>query len=406
MANTSFSSGFGTGYSITSQWKARKEAKDMIKKQEEEAKAFALDLGARYDRDYKSGTGIDQEEYTNGYLFYMAAGEEQLNKYKDLYKTSMNMTSEELKGNLADYKTMEEMYADVDLKDYAAMEEIIKTWKSPRAVAKGEALMKKWKAAEVDPTKPAKAYSTMALAEAAPENEGLDIQFFAGLNGYVGVPKETSTLYATQEEAMASAIKIEGHHPVPTQMEKGWKITQVKDPTTPAPGTPDSGYRSTSVSLQQQTEEDMLAAETLEEAQKIRDDYLGAKDVKGRGYDPESIKVSDERWTRVATKERTEDLEATVEQLEGLLEEGSFTPGEMKELPIAGKNYTQTKLEWYEDLYGQYMAEYKRLEAVGVNMGKYKKLIPPSELKKLGWGQWGKKAGGDIEGIWQVDKGE
>lgn len=402
MANTSFSSGFATGYGITSNWKARKDREKQIKSQEESAKAFAMDLGARFDRDYKSGTGISQQEYQDGYTFYMAAGTEALNKYKDLYKGSMNMTNEEFKSNLDDLKLMQDIYADVDLKDYAAMDEIAKTWTSPKAKAYYEALKKKWKAAETDPGKPAKVYSTSALAKEAPENEGMDIKFFAGLGGYVGVTKEESTLYATQEEAMSNAMKIEGHHPIPVQMEKGWKISQIKDSTEPRPGTPESGYRSTSVSLQQSTEEDMLAAETLEGAHKIRDDYLGAKDVQGRGYAPESIKVSDARWTRTAIKERTEDLDSTVEQLNGLLMDGTFTPGEMLELPIAGKNYSQTKIDWYTDLYEQYMSEYKRLHSIaGVDMSQYKKLIPPSELKKLSWGQWGAKAGGDIAGIWQ-----
>ncbi len=148
MGNTSFSSGFQTGYAITSSWKARKEAKDKIKKQEDESKAFALDLGKRFDRDRRSGTGISQEEYENGYSFAMAAGTESLNMYKDLYLNSMNMTKKELDENLAEYKLMEEMYADVDFKDYDTMTEIMKTWKSPKAKQYAEVLMKKWKTQE------------------------------------------------------------------------------------------------------------------------------------------------------------------------------------------------------------------------------------------------------------------
>ena len=149
MANTSFSSGFGTGYSITSNWKAKKEAKAKIKKQEDEAKAFALDLGARFDRDRKSGLGISQEEYENGMSFAMAAGTEQLNLYQNLYQNSMNMTKKELDENLAEYKLMEEMYADVDFKDYDTMTEIMKTWKSPKAKQYAEVLMKKWKKQDI-----------------------------------------------------------------------------------------------------------------------------------------------------------------------------------------------------------------------------------------------------------------
>ena len=80
MANTSFSSGFATGYSITSQWKANKEKKDLIKKEEEEAKAWGLELGAMHDRDMKAGTGISQQEYDDGYKIAMIAGPEQLCK--------------------------------------------------------------------------------------------------------------------------------------------------------------------------------------------------------------------------------------------------------------------------------------------------------------------------------------
>ena len=148
MANTSFSSGFATGYSITSNWKANKEKKEMIKKQEEESKAFALDLGARYDRDMKNGTGISRQEYDDGYRWAMIAGTEQLNVYKDLYGNAMDMSKQELVEELTMVKEYQSMYADVDLKDRDGLREIMKGLKYEKSKNLAKALEKSWQAEE------------------------------------------------------------------------------------------------------------------------------------------------------------------------------------------------------------------------------------------------------------------
>jgi len=403
MANTSFSSGFATGYSVTSTWKANKEKKDMIKGQEEASKAFALDLAARFDRDKKSGLGIDQEEYENGMAFYMGASTEQLNIYKSLYKDSMNMTNEELSKNLESAKLMEEMYADVDLKDYDGMKEVMKTWKSPKAKAYMQATMNKWKQNESKMKSQATPYGSYSEAQNAPENKGLNVKYIASINAYVGIDKEeTSTYYKTQQEAMANAMQIQGHTAKPVQEKGGWKIQYDKKATTPKPDT-STGFRSTSVDTQSKQEKNALAAETLEDKQKLEKDYLGAKDSEGRGYDPSSWKVSDERWKTTNTKERKESLDNTLSLMKQITDDkGGFRPSEMQTLPVEGKDEEHTKEEWYTALWNQYMQEYDRLKAIGFDMSEYELPIPPDELETLGFQMPFTKANqGDVKQIWK-----
>lgn len=149
MGNTSFSSGFATGYNITSNWKANKEKKDMIKKEEEEMKSWGLELGAMYDRDRRSGTGISQQEYEDGCKIAMIAGTEQFNMLQALYGNSMNMTAQAITGELEQVKLMREACASVDLKDRDAMRELISTLKYPKSKSLAEATLKQWDAQDM-----------------------------------------------------------------------------------------------------------------------------------------------------------------------------------------------------------------------------------------------------------------
>ena len=432
MGNTSFSSGFATGYGITSAWKQKQENKKMIQAQEEQAKAFAMDLGARFDRDRKSGTGISQEEYENGLGFYMGASTEQMTAYKNLYKESMNMTAEEIKSNLEELKAMQDMYADVDLSDINGMEQIINSWKSPKAKQLGQAQLEKWKKqAEKNATKvETETFTSLAEAERAypdktikyspssnvyyPEGEKtqtdkpaefqkkIDVieervasgsmtrkQGDEAINGILGLKAETPDKPLEYKQKMADIDKGEADGTYTPEEAKAMRQRLLG-------GSAPIGEKTISYPMVKQVRDDMYKADTWGEAVKI------LEDVEGADYSTEQIKIEEEKFNAYKIKENTAKVDIVIKRINELLgEKGSLRGGD--KIKIGSRE--QTKLEWYKEFYAGYQKYLDKLSKFTSIEG-YRKLTPPEELKKTGIGldtitSGGKLQAGDFENIWQ-----
>jgi len=398
--------GFQSGFSMATQARQLKEQrleKEELKKKKDalalvvgniEGKASEYSKGGWSNQevgDFSAlihGSGVEIQGYFKGYLESIESGNKER---RDEYKSLIDEFTKGLD--------------DLDLSDIQkavdAFSPNIKSEDGKKYLDVNTNMKRSLAQKQKNQTK---IYTSNKEAEAA--NPGMEIKFYPSLNGFVAVNKRAdTTLYPTQESAMANAMKIEGFTPIPVQVEGGFKIQQQKKTS---PGDVGSGYRSTSVSMQKDLEENMLEAETIEEKHKLENDYLTAKDTQNRSYDPNSVKVSDEKWTEVKTKERTAKVENTITKLEGLLnEEGTFNPEEMTTLPIGGEDWEQTKMEWYIDLYKQYQEEIKRLTELGVDTSQYKKPISPEKLKKIQsfWNP-GIEARGDVKGIWDISEKE
>jgi len=148
--------------------------------------------------------------------------------------------------------------------------------------------------------------------------------------------------------------------------------------------------RATSLTTLEKYRENALNADSWEDAQSIINDYKEA------GYDPTPLeeKVNKETWVNVK-KSDLDNLVAVLNEITAGTPEGRNVKGK-KEFAFAmnGKETKKTGEEWYKAVYESYNALLKLLEEQGVDISQYKKLKPPSEVKKIKFGGF---VGGGVE---------
>jgi len=151
--------------------------------------------------------------------------------------------------------------------------------------------------------------------------------------------------------------------------------------------------RATSLSELEKYRDKTLNADSWEDAEKIINDYTEA------GYDATQLGVTKEAWANG----KKSDLDSLVQILDEITagtpnikpnEEHSFNL-DMGKGPVLT---TKTGEEWYKQVYESYVALLKLLEEQGIDTSQYKKLKPPSEVKKAGFWKGAFTGGGVTKG--------
>jgi len=134
--SNAFSSGFATGYGITSDWKRRKEAKAKIDKATEEMTFNSMELAKGYDKDRADGV-ITEQEYGDRISWAITISNEMMNNVQTLYTNSRNMSKEQLDKELVELDSLYNIYAATDYQDLTEIKERVNGFKFEKARNQG-----------------------------------------------------------------------------------------------------------------------------------------------------------------------------------------------------------------------------------------------------------------------------
>ena len=146
---------------------------------------------------------------------------------------------------------------------------------------------------------------------------------------------------------------------------------------------PEEKPRVTSLPQLEEYRQKILDTDKWEDSEKIINDYTQA------GYDTSQLGVTKEDWTNNKVSD-LDNMIAVLDDITAGTPDSRNVKGDKKfSYDIDGKVTEQTGAEWYVQVYESYNALIKILEKQGVDVSKYKKLKPLSEIKKGNtWTSW------------------
>ncbi len=378
--------------SILSDWKARERAEKEVADAKEEFERNSKEYATQFDKAYKDGV-ISSTERSSMVNLTMVLGTEFREQWDAFDKGYLTMEDKERKAGLAEIDASLKIYTDFDPTDSTA---ILDTLEKIQSNTRFDSVKTRAKLAidtinKQGAKEPAETFTSYEKAkEVAKDFPGSVVKFNASkgvyyLEGTTPAKPSSFAEHMSEQDRMLEAGEITFEE---------WKGDRRR---LAGGAAPTDTYRTTSLPQLKQLEQDMLDAETFDEAIRLKKQYVGAD------YDPSQVKVYEKQWTDYQTTKRTKAVESTLAQLEKLLGEGgTLRPTDELELPVSGKKVTRTKADWYKGLYDQYI---RQVEALGkiTDIEKFKKLVPLEDMKELGFGLdvMGDKQMKDWETIWQ-----
>ena len=398
-------SGFAQGQQIQEMNWQRKE-KERIKK-EEDALLETLTMAGKKFSSYYADYNISEEERLEAITAWSALSYEAKELLKGAYDGVMNYNQEQVDSALKTVKNYRDQVDGLDfdlssiseisgmfrgqikspkeLKYYDAMDSIIRKNKEAQQkqpqierFASPEGVIAKYPDATPEHTTqgwiPKFATDKEGTPLSAKDNMVIN-DYKAGRINFNQLSKYMGT-YITPENATVLEDKIA------KAKQYGATNEEIKGMIIGGTGAEEKP-RATSLPQLEEYRQKILDTDKWEDSEKIINDYTEA------GYDTLQLGVTKEDWTNNKVSD-LDNLIAVLNDITAGTPDNRNVKGDKKfSYNIDNKVEEQTGAEWYAQVYESYNALIKILEKQGVDVSKYKKLKPLSEIKKgSAWTSW------------------